>query len=554
MSDEIFDYIIIGAGSAGCALSHRLTENRDRRVLLLEAGHSDSNLWVHVPLGLARVLANPKYTWVSETEPEPELHGHRVQWLSGKALGGSSSVNGMLFVRGHPSKYDEWRDTGCPGWGYEDVLPYFKRLEDCPFGDSAFRGRGGPVSVTKLRGDPITDAFIDACVEAGYPRTPDYNAEHPDGAANLQLTTRNGRRCSAATAYLRPALSRPNLRLLSGALASKILFEGVRAVGVEYRTGNELRQARAACEVILCAGAIRSPQLLELSGIGNGEILRRFGIRLVRHLPGVGENLQDHLMARIAYECSEPITVNDLLRNPLYLLRDAARYAVFRDGIFATPSLTALAYVRSQPDLPYTDIRVQIGLTSGSSRLSMNRNSGLDPHSGFHIGAYFLFPKSRGALHIKSGEPADQPQIQANYLSHPTDRRVAVEALRIIRRIGSQPALARFIVREVRPGPEVSHEDALLDYFRTTGHTCWHPAGTCCMGTGPAAVVDPELRVHGTAGLRVVDTSVMPFLVTSNTNISTIMIAEKAADLISQGARSHVPYVHGTAPRDRKTA
>lgn len=530
--DQTYDYVIVGAGSAGCVLANRLSEQPDTTVLLLEAGQTDAGLWVRVPLGVGKILNDSRMVWSASTEPEKEMHGNRLYWPSGRVLGGSSSVNGMIFVRGHPKRYDEWQASGCPGWGWDGVLPYFMRLEDCEFGDPAYRGRGGPISVTRLAGDPLSNAFLDACESAGIRRTEDYNDVNAEGASHLQLSTGKGLRCSAAVGYLRPVLRRPNLHVQTGALASQIVFSGTRATGVRYRQGGETRLAQARREVLLCAGALRSPQLLELSGVGNGELLREFGVRVVRHLPGVGENLQDHVMARVGFECAKPLTVNDLLLSRTRMLGAALRYLVFRDGLLATPSLTALAYARTRPGIPYPDVRMQTGLISGSSRLSANKDTGLDAHSGFHLGGYFLYPESRGHLHIASLDPAIQPRIQANYLSHPLDREVMLSVMKMMRRVATQPALARFIVREVRPGAEVTSDDELLDYARRTGQTCWHPTGTCRMGTDANAVVDEQCRVVGVEGLRVVDASIMPFIVASNTNIPTIMAAERAADLI----------------------
>ena len=533
---NVYDYVIVGAGSAGCALAARLTESGEHTVALIEAGKSDRRLWVRVPLGVGKLLNDERYVWRTYTEPERELHGNKLYWPSGRILGGSSSVNGLVFVRGHPAKYDDWSASGCPGWSYADLLPYFRKVEDCRFGDPVRRGRGGPIAVRQLDGDAISNAFVDACVQAGYPRVADYNADLPDGAAPLQLSSRNVLRCSAVDGYLAPAARRANLTVITGAVASGIVFEGKRARGVRFVAHGARKRVDARREVLLAAGAIRSPQLLELSGVGDAGLLQARGIPVVAHLPGVGRNLQDHLMPRITFEANRPITVNDMLGNPLKLARSLLRYLCMRDGLFATTTLTALAYVRGRPASPYADIRVQSALISAESRFSTSIKTGIDAFSGFHIGGYFIYPQSRGELHIESLDPNESPKIHANYLSHPLDREMIVAVLKVIRKIASQPALAGMIVRETRPGPGVATEDELLDYARRTAQTCWHPAGTCKMGVGADAVVDPELRVHGIQGLRVIDMSVVPFITASNTNIPTFAIAERAAELVVRAA------------------
>lgn len=537
-SADEYDCVIVGAGSAGAVLASRLSENPSLRVLLIEAGGSDRHPWVRLPLGVGKLLNDERYVWKVSTEPEPGLNGNRMYWPSGKLIGGSSSVNGMLFVRGHPAKYDEWRAAGCPGWGWSDLEPYFRRLEDCTFEDSGDRGKGGPVSVTRLPSDRVTSAFLEACESAGIPRTADYNSVAAEGAAPTQLNTRRGVRCGAGPAYLHPAQKRQNLEIRTGTLVTRVLFEGRRAIGVEALQDGQVRTFRARREVVICAGAVRSPQLLELSGIGSPQLLQKMGVAVVVARPQVGENLQDHLMPTIGFQCNVPDTVNDLLANPLRMLREIARYVIFRRGLFTTSTLTGLAFVRSRPGLSYPDVRIQIGLSSGTSRLSTSRKQGMDPHSGFHLGGYFIYPESRGSTHIASPNATEAPRIHANYLDAPADRDVIVRTMKLLREVAAQAALRKYIVREVRPGPQVGSDEELLSYARNTGHTCWHPVGTCRMGDDPEAVVDARMRVNGTVGLRVVDASIFPFLVASNTNIPVMAMAERAADIVAEDLQS----------------
>ncbi|ALG74352.1 hypothetical protein VY88_20210 [Azospirillum thiophilum] len=539
MSD--YDYIVVGAGAAGCALAARLTEDGRHRVLLLEAGGRDANIWIHIPLGVGKLLQNPKYVWQFMTEPEPALHGQRIYWPRGKVMGGSSSVNGMVYVRGDPEEYDHWRALGNPGWGYADLLPYFKRMEDYPQGDPAYRGRGGPMKIVN-RGawdpDPLSDAYLAACIEAGIPPNEDYNATTLEGAAYLQQNGRNGRRCSSAAGYLATARKRPNLRIETNAQATRVLFQGTRAVGVEYRQDGILREARARGEVLLSAGSVQSPQLLELSGIGDERRLRALGIPVVTHLPGVGESLLDHLQVRFTFECTRPITINDMIHSPVRRMMVGLEYVLFRRGLLSTTSSTVHAIARTRPELPRPDVKIQLAQISGKDRYSRSKELGTDRYPGFSIGVFKLRPESRGSLHIRSADPLEPPEIRPNYLGHPKDEQTYVDAFKLIRRIAAQPAFAPLMAGERRPGPDTTRDEDLVDYARRTGQTSWHPISSCRMGTDDMAVVDARLRVRGVQGLRVVDASIMPTMASPNTNAPAIMIGEKGADLVLEDART----------------
>jgi len=527
-----FDCVIVGAGSAGCVLAARLSENPDCRVLLLEAGGTDRRLWVRIPLGIGKLINDPSNLWTATVGPEPGLGGRSLPWTSGRIIGGGSSVNGMLAVRGDPVRYDEWSTRDAPKMRYENALTYFRKLEACSFSSSPSRATDGPIAISTSDPGLLGQAFIAACAGIGLPPISDYNSDFGIGAAPFQSSIANGIRSSAATGYLRPARSRKNLTVITGAVAQRVLLSGSRATGVEYTLGATTARAEAAREVILCAGAIRSPQLLELSGIGTPRVLSRVNIPVLHELPGVGENLQDHYMVRIAYRCTQPITIYDFLHSRRRQLAEALNYVLWRKGLLAGGSLMALAFGKSAFRSAGADMRLQLGLSSGTQRGSKGVDSGLDPFSAFHLGGYFLYPESRGSLHVKSADARISPEIHANYLVHSTDRSVVVEILTLLRELASQPALKRFIVDEIRPGPGCQSTEALLQYALDTGDTCWHPIGTCKMGSDDNGVVDQSFQVRGMRSLRVVDASIFPFHTSSNTNIPTIMIAEMAADLI----------------------
>ena len=526
------DFVVVGAGSAGCAVAARLSEDPTTKVVLLEAGDADTNRWIHIPLGFGKTFADPSVNWCYETEPDPGAADRRVFWPRGKVLGGSSSINGMVYIRGQAEDFDHWRQLGNTGWSFEDVLPYFKRSEHQVRGADGFHGTGGPLSVSDVARHPICEAFVAATSELGFPRNDDFNGATQDGAGYHQTTTRNGKRCSTAVGYLRPAMHRPNLRVVTGAMTERVTFDGRRATGAAFRRDGRLRTAFAASEVILCSGAVNSPQLLMLSGIGPQRHLAEFGVAVVQHLPGVGQSLQDHYSAPVKLKSRLPVTVNDVMLSNARKLKAGLEYYMFHRGPLAMISSPAALFARTRPELASPDINISI------SPFSAERpQDGLHRFSGFTSIAYQLRPESRGEIKLKSPDPIDPPAVHPNYLATETDQRTIVAGLKLVRRILANPHLQHFIASEFQPGPEIESDEQLLDYARRRGGTVYHPTSTCKMGSDPLAVVDAELKVHGIGGLRVADASIMPTVVSGNTNAATIMIGEKLADMVRQQVR-----------------
>ena len=529
-----YDYIIVGAGSAGCVLANRLTTSGRYRVLLLEAGPRNTHPWLHIPLGYGKLFTDRRYNWCYQTEPQPECHDRNVIAPRGKVLGGSSSINGLIYIRGQAEDFNHWRQLGNAVWSYDDVLPYFRKAEDNERGADDFHGDGGPLGVSDVRDEHrLAKAFVAAAVEAGYPRNDDFNGAAQEGAGYYQTTMRGGLRSSTAAAYLKAARRRSNLHVVTEALASRVLFHGRRATGVQYLAGGDTLTALANGEVIVASGAFNSPQLLQLSGLGPAEHLNALGIPVIANLPGVGDNLNDHYFGRLIFRCKEPITLNDAVRSWRLGAAAVLRYTLFRRGYFAIPAISAGCFIRALPSAETPDIQLSIALYS-----LQNMGDTLDSFSGVTGTCTLLRPESRGYVRIKSADPRQAPAINPNYLATTKDRDTLVAGAKAVRRVFHSPAMARHIAEEVEPGPGCDSDDALLDFIRRRGSTVYHPVSTCRMGPDSKSVVDERLRVRGFSGLRVIDASIMPAVVSGNTNAATIMIAEKGADMVIEEAKA----------------
>ena len=532
--DEEYDVVVAGAGSAGCIVATRLTEDPKLSLCLIEAGKRDRNPWIHVPLGFGKVVPNPNLNWGYQTEPEPGLNGRRITWPRGKVLGGSGSINGLVFLRGAPSDFDEWERLGAKGWGYKDVLPYFKKSEHNESGAYDWRAQGGPMHLSEIKNPSApARAFVESATRLQIPRNHDFNGEKIEGVGYVQLNVRNGRRVSTAVGYLKPNLARPNLRLLTETHVRRVLLEGKRAVGIEVEQGGQVRRIRARREVILSGGSINSPVLLMASGIGPAAELKAAGVTPLHDLPGVGKGLQDHLMSRIVFRTTIKGTLNEIMQSPLKQAKMGLEYLLTRGGQLAVGATEATMFVKSRPTEPVPDLQFQCINFSTEGAFKV----GLHPFAGFMFNFCVCRPHSRGEIKLADPEGRMVPRIYANYLTHDEDWRMMVDGWRIARQIRETDPFKSLIDTQIMPGPEGETEDGFKEYVRNNASTVYHPCGTARMGTDDRAVTNPELQVRGIEGLRVIDASVMPMVPSSNIHPATIMVAEKGSDAVKRSLK-----------------
>jgi choline dehydrogenase len=529
---ESFDYVVVGAGSAGCALAARLSESGRNSILVLEAGPRDSNPWIHIPLGFGKTFFNQRLNWCFSTEPTPELNGRVIYSPCGKVLGGSSSINGLVYSRGQREDFDSWRRDGNIGWGYDDVLPFFRKSENQQHGENTFHGAGGPLSVSDVMGcHPLSEAFVESAVAAGFVRNDDFNGASQEGVGYFQMTARRGRRVSSAVAFLRQAERRGNVLLRTDTMVKRLTIKNGRVTGVIYAAHGGEIEVEARRTVVLSAGALNSPAILQRSGIGRGEWLQAAGIEVRHELKGVGANLQDHVQARLALRSRRYPTLNTQTRHPVHLLRIGLQYALLRRGPLAFSGAQTGGFIRSRNDVDRPDINFLVmPFTSSDLR------QGLDRYPGFTIASVLLRPNSRGTVRVRSASQKDAPLIEPKYLEVESDQSTLLAGLRAARHVTSMDPLRREIECEEKPGPCVDSDEDLLSYIRATASSVYHPVGTCKMGSGPDAVVDSRLRLHGLDGLVVADASIMPTIVSSATNAAAIMIGERAAAFLLQKA------------------